>query len=77
MIAAPATAGTRHLVGARELDAMREDAWLVNVARGSLVDTDALVEALRVGRASRAPRSTSPTPSRCRTAIRCGSCRTC
>ncbi len=28
---------------------MREDAWLVNVARGSLVDTDALVDALRNG----------------------------
>ena len=28
---------------------MREDAWLINVARGSLVDTDALVEALRSG----------------------------
>jgi D-3-phosphoglycerate dehydrogenase len=49
VIAAPATDGTRHLVGARELAAMREDAWLVNVARGSLVDTDALVEALRTG----------------------------
>ena len=49
VIAAPATDGTRHLVGARELAAMREDAWLVNVARGSLVDTDALVEALRAG----------------------------
>ena len=49
VIAAPATDGTRHLVGARELAAMREDAWLVNVARGSLVDTDALVEALRSG----------------------------
>jgi len=47
VIAAPATGGTRHLVGARELAAMREDAWLVNVARGSLVDTDALVSALR------------------------------
>ena len=49
VIAAPATDGTRHLVGADELAAMREDAWLVNVARGSLVDTDALVEALRAG----------------------------
>ena len=49
VVAAPATDGTRHLVGARELAAMREDAWLVNVARGSLVDTDALVEALRSG----------------------------
>jgi phosphoglycerate dehydrogenase-like enzyme len=49
VIAAPATDGTRRLVGAAELAAMREDAWLVNVARGSLVDTDALVEALRAG----------------------------
>ena len=49
VIAAPATHGTRHLVGAPELAAMRADAWLINVARGSLVDTDALVEALRAG----------------------------
>jgi D-3-phosphoglycerate dehydrogenase len=49
VIAAPATAGTRHLIGAAELEAMREDAWLVNVARGSLVDTDALVDALARG----------------------------
>lgn len=49
VVAAPATDGTRHIVGAAELAAMREDAWLVNVARGSLVDTDALVEALRSG----------------------------
>ena len=47
VIAAPATEGTRRLVGAGELAAMREDAWLVNVARGSLVDTEALVTALR------------------------------
>jgi D-3-phosphoglycerate dehydrogenase len=49
VIAAPATDGTRHLVGAAELAAMREDAWLVNVARGTLVDTEALVGALRSG----------------------------
>jgi len=49
VIAAPATDGTRHLVGAPELAAMREDAWLINIARGTLVDTDALVEALRTG----------------------------
>jgi phosphoglycerate dehydrogenase-like enzyme len=49
VIAAPATAATRHLIGAAELEAMRADAWLVNVARGSLVDTDALVAALARG----------------------------
>jgi phosphoglycerate dehydrogenase-like enzyme len=49
VIAAPATGATRHLVGAAELAAMRDDAWLVNVARGSLVDTDALVDALAHG----------------------------
>jgi D-3-phosphoglycerate dehydrogenase len=49
VIAAPATPDTRHIIGAAELDAMRDDAWLVNVARGSLVDTDALVTALAAG----------------------------
>jgi D-3-phosphoglycerate dehydrogenase len=49
VIAAPATAASRHLIGADELAAMREDAWLVNVSRGTLVDTDALVAALRGG----------------------------
>jgi phosphoglycerate dehydrogenase-like enzyme len=49
VIAAPATPDTRHIIGAAELDAMRDDAWLVNVARGTLVDTDALVAALAAG----------------------------
>ena len=49
VIAAPATPATRHLIGAAELDAMRTDAWLVNVSRGTLVDTDALVAALAAG----------------------------
>jgi D-2-hydroxyacid dehydrogenase (NADP+) len=49
VLAAPATAATRHLVGADELAAMRESSWLINVARGSLVDTDALVAALAAG----------------------------
>ncbi len=50
IVAAPATGDTEKLIGARELDAMQSHAWVVNVARGSLIDTDALVEALAEGR---------------------------
>jgi phosphoglycerate dehydrogenase-like enzyme len=46
VIAAPATDATKHLVGERELAAMQPHSWLVNIARGSLIDTDALVAAL-------------------------------
>jgi D-3-phosphoglycerate dehydrogenase len=46
VIAAPATDATQHLVGARELAALRPHSWIVNIARGSLIDTDALVAAL-------------------------------
>ena len=41
------TPRTRKLIGRAELAAMGQDAWLVNVARGGVVDTEALVEALR------------------------------
>lgn len=37
------------MIGAEQLRAMRGDAWLVNVGRGDVVDTDALVAALRAG----------------------------
>jgi phosphoglycerate dehydrogenase-like enzyme len=47
VIGAPATDATRHLVGAQELAQMKPHSWIVNIARGSLIDTDALVEALR------------------------------
>ncbi|MGW0040433.1 D-isomer specific 2-hydroxyacid dehydrogenase family protein [Rhodococcus sp. NPDC003348] len=49
VIAAPATADTRHLVGAEQLRRLGPRSWVINVARGSLVDTDALVTALRDG----------------------------
>jgi phosphoglycerate dehydrogenase-like enzyme len=42
----PATTG---IIGAHQLELMDETAWLVNVARGPHVDTDALVAALRAG----------------------------
>ena len=49
VLCVPLTEGTRGLIGERELERMREDSYLVNVARGAVVDEDALVEALREG----------------------------
>lgn len=49
VVLAPSTPATRGMVGERELALMKDDAWLVNVARGPLVDTDALVAALHDG----------------------------
>ena len=46
ILALALTPETRHIIGAPELDAMHERAWLVNVSRGGHVDTDALVDAL-------------------------------
>jgi D-lactate dehydrogenase len=45
----PAIAETHHLIDARALAAMRPKALLVNTARGSLVDTTALIAALDAG----------------------------
>jgi phosphoglycerate dehydrogenase-like enzyme len=49
VLAAPLTAETLHLFDRRVLAAMSRQAWLINVARGGLVDTDALVECLEHG----------------------------
>lgn len=57
------TPETRHLIGARELGLMKPEAILVNAARGPVVDTDALVSALRDGTISGAALDvTDPEP---------------
>ncbi len=46
MLAVPLTAQTRGLIGRSELARMKPTASLINVARGPVVDADALTEAL-------------------------------
>jgi len=62
ILAVPLTPATRGLVDARFLGVMREGALLVNVARGAVVDTDALLAQLRAGRLSAALDVTDPEP---------------
>jgi phosphoglycerate dehydrogenase-like enzyme len=50
VLAAPHTPETKRLIGKRELDRIKRGALLVNIARGKLVDDDAVIEALRDGR---------------------------
>ena len=49
VVTAPLNAATYHLIDAAALRLMKPTATLVNVARGGIVDTDALVDALAVG----------------------------
>jgi phosphoglycerate dehydrogenase-like enzyme len=50
VIAAPHTPETKRLIGRAQIDRMKPGALLVNVARGKLVDDEALIEGLRTGR---------------------------
>ena len=43
----PLSAATRKLIGERELRMMKPSAYLINTARGPIVDQDAMVQALR------------------------------
>jgi phosphoglycerate dehydrogenase-like enzyme len=49
VIALPLTPATTHLIGEAELRAMKPSAYLVNIARGAIVDEKALVRALQEG----------------------------
>jgi phosphoglycerate dehydrogenase-like enzyme len=58
----PLTEESRGLIGSREFGLMRQGALLVNAARGPVVQTDALVEALNAGRIRAAVDVTDPEP---------------
>lgn len=58
----PLTEQSRGLIGARQLGLMRQGALLVNAARGPVVHTDALVDALNAGRMRAALDVTDPEP---------------
>jgi phosphoglycerate dehydrogenase-like enzyme len=62
ILIAPHTAETEGMIGARELALLPDGALLVNVARGKLVDTNALVAELSAGRIRAALDVTDPEP---------------
>lgn len=59
---APLTGETRRMIGAAELSRMRDDAILINTARGELVDHEALTRELKSGRLSAVLDVTDPEP---------------
>lgn len=59
---APALPETYHLLNVRTLGLLRRDAVLINTARGSLIDTDALVERCRAGTLRAVLDVTDPEP---------------
>ena len=65
ILAAPSTGETKAMIGTAELAAMKPSAWLINIARGDMVDDDALVAALESGGVAGAfldPTSPEPLP---------------
>jgi phosphoglycerate dehydrogenase-like enzyme len=58
----PSTAETRWLIGARQFSLMQQGTLLVNAARGPIVNTDALVEALQSRKIRAALDVTDPEP---------------
>ena len=49
ILCAPLTDATRNMIDRRALGMMKEDAYLINVARGPLVSTEDLLEVMRAG----------------------------
>jgi D-3-phosphoglycerate dehydrogenase len=44
------TEDTRHMIGSKEFESMRQDAYLINTSRGPIVDETALIDALENGK---------------------------
>lgn len=66
VIAAPSTDCTKTMIGADELSAMKSTAWLVNIARGDMIDDTALIAALTsggIGGAFLDPTNPEPLPA--------------
>ena len=66
VLAAPSTDDTKALIGAEELAAMKPGAWLVNIARGDMIDDRAVIAALESGRLGGAfldPTDPEPLPA--------------
>lgn len=66
VVACPGGDATRGLVSAEVIDAVGPQGMIVNVSRGSVVDEDALIDALKAGRLRRAALDvfqTEPTPA--------------
>jgi phosphoglycerate dehydrogenase-like enzyme len=65
-ICAPLTPATRGAVGHEVLSRMKPTAWVINIARGPIIDEAALIEALRanaIGGAALDAHSTEPLPA--------------
>jgi phosphoglycerate dehydrogenase-like enzyme len=58
----PLTAESRHLMNRARIESMKFGATLINVARGPVVDTDALISALNAGRITAGLDVTDPEP---------------
>ena len=66
ILAAPSTDATKALIGATELATMKAGAWIINIARGDMIDDDALIAALtegRIGGAFLDPTNPEPLPA--------------
>jgi len=66
VLAAPSTDATQTMIGADELAAMKPSAWIINIARGDMIDQGALIAALKARKLAGAfldPTDPEPLPA--------------